>query len=339
MFDIITFGSATWDVFIKPDHNCRILKDKDFISGKGVCFNLGSKVDIEDVNFSSGGGGTNTASAFAKQGFRVAYCGKVGDDISGKEIIDELKNRGVAVDFIIKTKEKPTNHSIVINALKNERTILVYRGASELLKENEMPFNAFKGKVKWFYLAPLSGKLAEHFEKIVDFAKKNNIKVAANLGNSQLYLKKNTLKKTLKNLDVLILNQEEASILTGIPYNQENKIFRKIDEMCDGIAIMTKGDNGVSVSDGKFIYKAEPLVVDVVDKTGAGDAFSSGFVSGFIGSYGDIEYAIQKGTANSAFCISKWGAKTGLLSKSDKFKKTKVEREHCSLNNLCNTKR
>lgn len=321
MFDIITFGSAAWDIFIKPQEFKRI-EDKKFLTGKGICFNLGSKVDISDVHFSSGGGGTNTAATFALQGLKVAYCGKVGDDISGREIIEELKNRKINTDFIVKTKLKPTNHSIVINTTKEERTILVYRGASELLAKKEIPFE--KLETKWIYLAPLSGSFSNLFETLVNFSKKKGIKIAANLGNSQLSLKKELLSKIIKKLDILILNQEEASILTGISYNEENEIFEKIDEMCDGIAIMTKGEGGVSVSDGEFIYSAKSYNIKIVDKTGAGDAFSSGFVCGYIKSNGDIEYGIQLGTENAKSCISKLGAKTGLLSQNDKIKKVKI---------------
>lgn len=331
MYDIITFGSATWDIFIKLT-DFKEIKNKNFVTGRKICFDLGSKIDIKDVNFSSGGGGTNTAVAFANQGLKTAYCGKVGDDISGREIIEDLKKRGVNVDFIVKTKLKPTNHSIVISAVDKERTILAYRGASEILKEKEIPWFVDGPRkikttpiAKWFYLAPLSGELSQLFEKIVDYAKKENIKIAANLGNSQLNLEKNLLKKTIKKLDVLILNQEEASILTGISYKQENRIFKKIGEMCDGIVIITKGEKGVSLFDGKYIYKAGVLKIKVIDKTGAGDAFSAGFISEFLKS-GNIQRGIQLGTANAANCISKLGAKFGLLSEKDKFRKIKVKK-------------
>ena len=115
MFDIITFGSATWDIFLTPESysacggaaaSWQIAKNKKFVTGKGVCFNLGSKVDVESICLSSGGGGTNTAAAFSKQSFRVAYCATVGDDISGREIIEELKKLGVDVSLVLKTKLK-----------------------------------------------------------------------------------------------------------------------------------------------------------------------------------------------------------------------------------------
>ena len=320
MFDIITFGSATWDIFLRPK-NFETIKDKRFISGKGVCFNLGSKIDVEDIYFSSGGGGTNTAATFAKQGFKVAWCGVIGNDIAGREIVEELENLRIDTQFVLKTRLKPTNHSVVLNTgPKKDRTILVYRGASEEFSSKEIPWQLLRAK--WFYLAPFSGKAAEITENIVDFAFKNKIKIALNPGNSQLSLPMATLKRILKKVDVLFLNREEASLLTKIPYNKEKQIFKKLDEICPNIAIMGSS-KGITVSDGNRLYEAKSSLVKTVDKTGAGDAFASGFVSGFI-KKGDIEYGIQLGMANSSSCIQKWGAKNGLLKEGDEFEKVKV---------------
>jgi len=133
----------------------------------------------------------------------------------------------------------------------------------------------------------------------------------------------------MKKVDVLILNQEEASFLTKIPFNKEKEIFRKIDKFCPGIAIMTKGPLGVVVSDGRYIYKAKALKTKAIDMTGAGDAFASGFISGLIKKKGNIEYAIQLGTANSAACLKEFGAKKGLLVNNQKFEKVKIFKEKC----------
>jgi len=335
MFDIITFGSATLDIFVKPKEET-ILKDERFVTGKGVCFNLGSKVDIDKIDFFSGGGGTNTAATFAKQGFRVAFWGAVGDDLAGEEIIEELNERGIDTKFILKKKEKPTNHSIVISSEGEDRTILVYRGASELLNSKEISWK--KLKTKWIYLAPLSGLLCDIFEDIVNFAFENKIKIAVNPGNCQLSLPIESLKRILSKVDVLILNQEEASFLTKIPFSEEQNIFKKIDEICPGIAIMTKGGEGVVVSDGKYLYRAKHSKIKVVDMTGAGDSFASGFISDYIRYNGDMEKAVQLGLANSAACLSEKGAKNGLLDKNSKFERVKVTKQLCSESNLCQTK-
>jgi len=326
MYDIITFGSATRDIFLTPGNFKRVIDKKKFITGKGICFNLGSKVDIKEILFSSGGGGTNTAATFAKQGLRTAYCGAVGTDLTGQEIINELGEKEISTQFVFKKRGRPTSHSIVITGVGNDRTILVYRGASELLLREDIPFDQLR--TKWFYIAPLSGKLCDIFEPLVDFGRKKGIKIAANPGNSQISLPEKKLKKILEKIDVLILNQEEASLLTRVPFSREKEIFKKIDKICPGIAIMTKGEKGVLVSDGKNIFSAKPPKIKAADRTGAGDSFASGFVSGLFQTDGNITYAIQLGIANASACIKKLGSKNGLLSKDENFLRVKVKREN-----------
>lgn len=332
MYDIITFGSATKDIFLKAK-GFKVIKNKDFITGRGVCFNLGSKVDVDDIYFSSGGGGTNTAATFAGQGFNVAYCGSVGDDLAGKEIIEELESLKVDTKLVVKTSEKPTNHSIVITGLAEDRTILIYRGASECLKKENIPWQELK--TQWFYISPLSGELCQVFEDLIDFANKNKIRVALNPGNCQLSLPDKVLRRALSKVDVLILNQEEASALTKTPYTKEKEIFKKLDEICSGIAVMTKGEKGATISDGKHLYRAKAPKIKVADMTGAGDSFGSGFVSGFIQSGGDIEQSTQMGIANAVACLLTLGSKPGLLKKGDKFDKVEVVKEECCQNGLC----
>lgn len=321
-FDIITFGSATEDIVIKPKKltNLKYEKSTNNTETAGVCFPFGSKIDVEDLIMVSGGGGTNTAATFALQGFKTAFCGVVGDDVSGLEILRELKSFGVKTHLVVTTREKKTNHSIVILGENQDRTILAYRGAAELLSRDKIPFG--KLRARWFYLAPLTGLLCDSFEDLVNFAKKQNIKVAVNPGMAQLSLPH--FSQIVAKVDLLILNQEEASFLTKIPFDNEDEIFEKIDQMCPGVTMMTKGSAGVLVSDGKNRYFAKPHPERVVvDTTGAGDSFASGFLSEFMKS-ADIEKSIQLGMANAEGCLSKVGAKNGLLKKGQMIKKVEV---------------
>lgn len=328
MYDIVTFGSASWDVFMRSK-NITSVKSKKFISQKGLCFNLGSKVDIDEIYSFSGGGGTNSAATFSLQGFKTGFCGMVGDDLTGKQVVEDLKLHKIDSSLVFKTKDKQTNYSVILKISRGEdRTILVFRGASEFLDKKDINWNKLKHS-KWFYLAPLSGKLALLTKDIVSFAKKNNIKVAFNPGSFQLSLPKKELNSIINKVDILLLNQEEASILTGLNYNKEEEIFKRIDEICPGIAIMTKGPEGVVVADGENIFSAPGVKENIIDNTGAGDAFGSGFVSGFIKSNGNIEKSIQLGLANSVSCLKKWGAKGGLINKNSKIMKIKVKKENC----------
>ncbi len=318
-FDFITFGSGTLDIFLKTD-KFLIENKKRFQSGKSICFPFSSKVDLESVDFSSGGGGTNTAASLVLQGFKVAYCGSVGDDFAGGKVLEALEKLSVDTSLVQKTDKAPTNLSVIFSQ-KNERTCFVWRGASECLDWEKV--NKKKLEAKWFYLAPLSGRLAPLSSKLMDFAHNKGMKVFANPGNSQIKMGLEKLDPLLKRSEVILLNQEEASLLTGVSYKKEKEVFKKMDELVDGLAIMTKGKEGVVASDGDYLWRADVLPAEVVEKTGAGDSFGAGFVGGFVEKE-NVEYALQKGVANSAACISKRGAKNGLLKKRDEWKRVKV---------------
>jgi sugar/nucleoside kinase (ribokinase family) len=332
MYDVITFGSASKDIYLKSKSFFKIADEK-FKDGKGICFNFGSKIELEDVIFFSGGGGTNTAATFSKQGLRTAYCGAVGDDWIGKSVIKELEDLKIG-NFVTIIKKNKTNVSLILSYPGQDKTILVFRGASDNLNAKDIPWGKIKN-TKWFYLAPFSGKLAASTEKLIDFARENKIKVAFNPGYSQLTLP--AINRILGKTDVLILNREEASLITKISYEKEKEIFRKLDDVVSGICIMTKGKDGVVVSDGKYLYKAKSLAEKITDSTGAGDSFGSGFVSEFIKT-GDVVSSIQMGIANSASNIAKTGAKEGLLKKGEKFKKIKVVKEPCAAGSICKIK-
>jgi len=223
MFDVITFGSAAWDVFMELPPKF-IKKDSELISGKGFKFNMGSKIDVPGMRFAFGGGGVNTATTFARQGFKTAHCGMVGDDIPGREVVEHLKRLGIDTSLVYKTLERVTNNSVVLSTPGSDRVILVYRGASELLDHTYIAWEKLDAKV--FYMAPLAGRLCRLTEQITAHAKRNGAMVAANLGNSQLMMGRSCIKSLLARIDVLILNREEAATLTDVDYGNEKRSFR-----------------------------------------------------------------------------------------------------------------
>lgn len=315
MFDIITFGSATRDTFLRIKKDTfRVLEGK-FPEEKNLCFPLGSKIFIENLCVFTGGGGTNTACAFANQGFKTAYCGKIGNDKRGEAMLEDLKKFKVDTSFVRKDKRYLSAYSIIFSLPQEERTILIYRGACHFMQKEDISFGKIK-KAKWFYLAPLSETSVRLFGPLVSFAKENGIKVASNPGNSQLNLERKILKPILAQIDILILNIEEASLLSGVKEKNEKEMFKRLTDLCKGILVITKDKDGSVVSDGRYIYSAKAPSVLPLEKTGAGDAFGSGFLSGLL-QKNNIEYAIQLATANATNCIQKIGAKNGLLKKGE----------------------
>ncbi|NOY35612.1 MAG: carbohydrate kinase family protein [bacterium] len=328
MYDIITIGSVTRDVFLKSG-DFHVVKNSDlpdgersYRTGKAGCFMLGTKLEVPEVAIASGGGGTNTAVGFARQGLKSACVARVGDDGTGKEIAEELKKEGVDPLFQI-DGEHDTAYSTILVAVDGERTILEYRGANDHFKKEETDWDNLKSE--WVYIDSLAGD-EDLLRRILEWAKGNGAKVAFNPGKRLIELGEG-LWPFLADIDIFIANEDEFARIAGAEYKQENEaeIFAKIGEIVKGISVMSKGSRGVEVSSGENHYTAGVPDSPVVDRTGAGDSFGSGFVSGYIQSGGDIEYAIRLGTANATSVVRYFGSKKGLLKKGEWGDYPKVE--------------
>lgn len=312
MYDIISIGSATRDVFFSASE-LKKFKMEEFPTGEALCFGSGSKVEMKKIFFSSGGGGTNAAVTFSRQGLKTANIGVVGKDFNGEEISKELGIEGIDVQYFQKHDDDFTAYSVVLVHGDGERTIMSYKGEGQHFKPELIPFD--KLRAKWLFLDSLGGNF-EVLEKSVNWAVEGGVKLATNPGGKELAHGLEKLKPLLKNFSVVIMNQEEAAGLSGIDYKKESEIFKFMDEAIGGIFVMTKGPDGVVVSDGKNVYSAGVPDSPVVERTGAGDAFSSGFVVEYIRS-GDIVKSIQFGTANASSVVTQYGAKAGILKEGD----------------------
>lgn len=325
MYDIVTFGSATQDVFMSS-RELQVIEDEKFSTKKGLCVSLGSKMHMESVFFAMGGTGSNTAATFGEQGFRTAYLGAIGKDPAGQIVKDELGKHNVSLDLLKEVDSCSTAFSVILSLPEVGRSILEKLGACHEMTEEDIDFDKLQSK--WFYIASLSGKSSKIFKPIVDFAVKNKIKVAVNPGRTQLSDDLEIIRLLLDKIDILVLNQEEAARLTGLDFEQEKEIFKKLDELVNGIVVMTKGPRGVVVSDGKDFYSAGIPESGLVDRTGAGDAFGSGFLAGYMEEE-DIVHAIQLATANATSVLQKMGATNGLLKKGEwgEWEKVEVRKE------------
>jgi len=115
-----------------------------------------------------------------------------------------------------------------------------------------------------------------------------------------------------------VLNEGEAATLTGISFENPEKVFKALDDLVPGIVAVTSGDKGATVSDGKSIYTAGIFPEQrIVDRTGAGDAFGAGFVAGLMRSGGDIKYSIRLASANATSVVENLGASEGALTKEE----------------------
>ncbi|MFW6014107.1 MAG: carbohydrate kinase family protein [Candidatus Nanoarchaeia archaeon] len=317
MYDVITFGSATVDVFVKTGLEMISIKH-DGEEEEFVAYESGSKILIKDLDFMLGGGGTNTAVSFSRLGLKTAFCGCLGLDENAEHIIYSLKKE--KVDFVGTKKEGKSGYSVILDSLEDDRTILAFKGVNDKLQYKEIEKKILD--CRWFYFSSLMGESYKTFVKLTDYAKKKGIKVAFNPSS---YLAKKGceyLKKPLKNTYFLILNLEEAQLLVG-KFNVKD-LLKKISELGPKIVVITNGKEGAYAYDGSY-YFISGGNVKVKETTGAGDAFASSFLAGIM-LKNETGYALRLASANASSVIGELGAKNNLLTLKDANKKIKNKR-------------
>lgn len=309
MFDVYTIGSATRDAFFEGLEFDYHSDDPHMETRKGLCLPLGAKMRAARVTFTTGGGGTNTAVTFARQGLKTAVIGRVGEDVSGKEVAENLAKEGVDTSLLQKDFATPTSYSVILMAEKAERTILVYKGAGDNLSSEEIPWDSIE--TKWLYLDSIGGK-EEIVKAAVELKNKKGVRLMWNPGTSDLARGLDWFKSYLASFDVVSANKDELCTLLCIPYENDAGIMDAFDALVPGVAIMTKGREGVVVSDGKKRYIAGIFPEEkLIDRTGAGDAFGSGFLVGYIKD--GMREGIRVGSANGTSVLEHIGAKEGIL--------------------------
>lgn len=318
MFDIITIGTATLDVYLLSKCGRRA-KDK---YGEVLCLGLGGKHEVADMHITTGGGATNAAAAFSRQGFRTACVAKVGDDILGQLVEEDLRMEGVW-PYLSAEKNNRTAYSTILLTPKGERIIFVYRGASERLTDSDIPWSELNAK--WAYIA--SGGISYPLlQKLIKALYSRGILIALNPGRAQIELGLRRLAPIISRTKVFIVNREEASRLAGVAYGKERQVFAKLDKAVGGILAVTDAQRGVKVSDGHTIWQAGVFKERrVTDRTGAGDSFGAGFVAGLmqknelcakgVCNPANIAYALRLASANATSNIEAIGAKSGLLTR------------------------
>ena len=313
MYDVITIGSATRDIYIKSA-GLRVIDDTDSATGKSIAFDLGSKIEVDEIHFETGGTALNTAVTFGNQGLKCGIISKIGDDIRGRAIIERTEEMGVDM-LVPPDADEQTAYSLILNAAKDGRSILVYRGILDHIGKADIPWDTVKG-VGWIYITHLAGASAKQFDALVEFAGENNISIAMNPGQTQLE-RGSKLRPLLQYTDILFVNSEEAARLTSLSPDNAEEMLSVLADWVKGLVVITKGGEGVLVSDGTSRWDAGILKEPVYkDRTGAGDAFGSGFTTARIQGK-SVEEAIQLGSANATGVLGEWGSNKGLLASGE----------------------
>ena len=339
MYDVITIGSATMDVFVEcEDANIVSVFSKSKKS-EFMSYPYGAKVEISDFASNVGGGGVNTAVNFANLGLNTSAIFKIGDDIYSAGVLESFEGKNVDLSNKIQDKSESTGFSIILVSFQGDRTVLAHRGANAHIKKSDINFEAIK-QSKLLYIAPLNGDSNKVLDDIVKFAHDNNVSVCFNAGTTSIKRGFNYLKTILATAQIVVMNKEEASMATQIqvrPDTREVKyseelihpdikgMFQKLKVNDYQIIVITDGGNGAYAYDGEKYYYCPVFDGPVVSTLGAGDAFASTFCAALGRTQIDIGKSLMMASVNSAGVVSEFGAAKGLLT-FDEIEKKLAER-------------
>lgn len=309
-YDFIAIGDTVTDAFIELEE--ATVEDGDRGFGKKICMHFGDKIPYKNVYIVPAvGNSANAAISASRLGLKSALISNIGDDYYGKECLEALKKEKVGAEFIKIHKGKKTNYHYVL-LFKGERTILI--------KHEEYDYDLPDiGSPKWIYLSSM-GKDSFPLYPVTEEYLKNRpeVKLAFQPGTYQIKFGKEMLAGIYKRADIFFCNKEESQRILGTEQNDIKELLRMMRNTGPKIVVITDGINGAYAYEGDNMWFM-PMYPDPkppVDRTGAGDAFSSTFATA-IALGMDIQTALKWGPINSMSVVQQIGARAGLLSRRE----------------------
>ena len=311
--DVLSVGDVVTDAFIKLlDNEAKVIKTDD---GPRLTMAFGTKVPFDHAEvIPAVGNAANASVAFAKLGLKSGLVANVGNDDWGREIITGLEKAGVDSRFVHINPGHKSNYHYVL-WYKEERTILI--------KHEEYEYHWPRFRVidipKWIYFSSISEHAMEYHDQISHWLEAHpTVKLAFQPGTFQIEAGAKRLRKIYERSEVLAVNREEATIISGGDHHDINDLFDKLHKLGPKTLLISDGHAGAYASDGDKRWKM-PIYPDPkppFERTGAGDAFTSTFVAA-LAKGADVQSALLWAPINSMNVVQHVGAQAGLLDEKE----------------------
>jgi ribokinase len=261
-----------------------------------------------------GGKGANQAVAAARLGGEVYMVGCVGDDIFGKELAGNLLSNSVKSNHVYEIKGTPTGAAVIV-LYKGDNFIVLDSGANACLDEEKLKLCEELIDNNAIVILQLEIPI-DTVTKAIELAKRKGAKVLLNPAPAV-----SLSDDLLSNLDILVLNETECELITGIKIESIDKAKEAVKYIMEkGIpqVVITLGGNGAAYNSGKeLIHMPIPNVkIEVVDTTAAGDSFI-GAMTVALSNGKNIDEAIKFAGIVASITVSRKGAQTSLPSLKD----------------------
>ena len=309
---ILGIGNAIVDVFVKVDDN--FLSKNNLTKGSMKLIEKAEFETLKDIikieKIEAGGSVANTIAGISYLGGNSSFIGKVNSDEFGRVYKKSLEKIKVNFYYSEKSENLSTGASIIFITPDSERTMCTYLGISSQLSKEDVNENHIKDHEIILLEGYLwdKGKSEEMFKHVIKLAKKNNIKIAMSL--SDIFCVKrhreDFFKLLINDLNILIGNENEINELM-----QKNNLLDSINELknINKLILITRSKNGsVAILDNTIINCESVKVEKVLDLTGAGDLFASGFLKEYLDK-SNIKKCLEIGSVIAAKIIQKIGAR------------------------------
>lgn len=308
--DILSVGDVVTDAFIKLlDDQAEVFEEN---GTKWLAMPFATKLPFDHVEIAQAvGNASNAAVALARLGVNTGFMTNVGGDPEGRDIITALHHNGVDTRFVRINPNKKSNYHYVL-WYKDERTILIKHEEYDYhwphLRPNEIP--------RWIYFSSISERAIEYHDQLADWLDENpGVRLAFQPGTFQMKAGTERLKRIYQRTEVLVLNREEAALVSGGTRDNLHDLFDRLHALGPKIVIITDGPAGAYASDGHQRLSM-PLYPDPSapkERTGAGDAFASTLVGALVKGL-SLEEALKWAPINSMSVVQHVGAQEGLLN-------------------------
>ena len=286
-YKVVGIGNAIIDILAYVDDE--FLKKNNIKKGvMNLISSDRSKELLKGIKISkkvAGGSAANTIVGLSQLGLDTSYIGKVNNDLLGEFFINELNKNHVTFNNLNKIifNNLATGHCIVLVTPDGERTMNTYLGITEFLSKDDLDIDILNNS-EWLYLEGyrydgVDSQLA--FELAINETKTNGGKIALSLSDPFCIdrHRKKFLDIIENGIDLIFCNEKELMSLTE--ESNLNSALKKCTEYsCE--VVCTVAEKGVMIKKEDFWINVPTDRVKIVDTTGAGDLFATGYLYGIL---------------------------------------------------------
>jgi len=304
----LSIGGATYDLFVRLPKGAVA----ECNSADSFALPLGAKIRVENLIETCGGGASNTSVGLARLGCSACYEGVLSADQWGEKLMQNLQKEGVDTSCVTVVEDEVSSYSIILSGKSGERVILYEPGTNKHLHDANFD-KEMLSSVDWVFLNHIQEGSCVIQDDIAEMLSSEGAPCLTwNPGGCQIDAGLQAHAELLKHTDLLILNKEEALKFTKT--EEVDAAIRALIQSGVANICITDGGNETVASDGTNIYACPVLEnIDIVDTTGAGDAFGTGVTWGLMEGL-ILPEALKTGSINAASVVASIGAQTALLT-------------------------